>query len=58
MINNQEKIKNALEAARHELTTLHNLKVTDVDDFKYAWTTDTTTTIKLIDEILNESDGN
>lgn len=52
MIN--EAIKKALEDAQHELTTLHNLTVTDNIESGVTWVTDVSSTLKLIDDVLNE----
>ncbi|WP_161553509.1 hypothetical protein [Acinetobacter wuhouensis] len=49
-----EAIKKALEDARHELTTLHNLTVTDNIESGVTWVTDVSSTLKLIDDVLNE----
>lgn len=49
-----EAIKKALEDAQHELTTLHNLTVTDNIESGVTWVTDVSGTLKLIDDVLNE----
>ena len=51
---NYEKIKKVLEEAQHELTTLHNLTVTDNVESGVTWVTDTSQVLMLIDEILSE----
>lgn len=51
---NNEVIKKALEDARHELTALHNLTVTDNIESGVTWVTDVSSTLKLIDDVLNE----
>jgi hypothetical protein len=51
---NYEKIKKVLEEAQHELTTLHNLTVTDNVESGVTWVTDASQVLMLIDEILSE----
>lgn len=46
-------IKEALEQARHELTTLHNLTVTNNVESGKTWVTDTASIVKLIDGALS-----
>lgn len=52
-------IREALEAARHELTTLHNLTVTDRPDAnaeaENLWVTDTSSAVALIDRALADA---
>lgn len=49
-----EIIKKALEEAQHELTTLHNLTVTDNVDSGVTWVTDLSHTLDLLNDALNE----
>lgn len=49
-----EKIKIALNTAHHELTTLHNLSVSDNPKISDSWQTDTSEVTQLIDEALTE----
>ncbi|MBK5647300.1 hypothetical protein [Acinetobacter bereziniae] len=51
---NQELIKTALLVARHDLTTLHNLTVTDNTESGVKWVTDTNESLKLLDDALIE----
>lgn len=51
---NQETIKQALLAAQHELTTLHNLTVTDNVESGVTWVTDTNDILKLINIVLSQ----
>ena len=51
---NNEIIKEALEKAQHELTTLHNLTVTDSIGSGVTWVTDTTPVVEMINEAINE----
>ena len=51
---NYETIKKVLEEVQHELTTLHNLTVTDNVESGVTWVIDTTPTIKLINGLINE----
>lgn len=51
---NYGKIKKVLEEAQHELTTLHNLTVTDNVESGVTWVTDASQVLMLIDEILSE----
>ena len=51
---NYETIKKVLEEVQHELTTLHNLTVTDNVESGVTWVIDTTHTIKLINGLINE----
>ena len=46
-------IKEALEQARHELTTLHNLTATDYVESGETWVTDTASIVQLIDGALS-----
>jgi len=50
----QELIKKALLVARHDLTTLHNLSVTDNTESGVKWVTDTNDSLKLLDAALSE----
>jgi hypothetical protein len=52
-----DKVRKALEAARHELTTLHGLLAADGVAPQETWAIDTSATIALIDEALSESAG-
>ena len=47
-------IKKALEEAQHELTTLHNLTVTDNVESGVTWVVDVGCVLKLVDDALNE----
>lgn len=51
---NHEAVKQALLAAQHELTTLHNLTVTDNVESGRVWVADTSHILKLISDALNE----
>ena len=51
---NNETIKKVLEEARHELTTLHNLTVTDNIESGVTWIVDTSNILKLLDTALKE----
>ena len=48
------KIREALEAALHELTTLHGLIVADGAAPHETWQADTTNITALIDEAISE----
>ena len=48
-----ENVKKALEDARHELVTLHNLTVTDNIESGETWVVDTTPIVQLIDGALS-----
>ena len=47
-MDNQDVILKALMAAQHELTTLHNLTVTDNIESKVTWTTNTNEILELV----------
>ncbi len=49
-----QTIKQALEIARHELTTLHNLTVTDNPESGASWVSDTSVAVNLIDQAISE----
>lgn len=49
-----DNIKKVLEEARHELTTLHNLTVTDSIESGITWVTDTTSVIEIINKTISE----
>lgn len=53
-----ELIKKALEVARHELTTLHNLTVTDKPESGRVWVSNTNDAVSLIDQAINQLSGN
>lgn len=48
VMDNQDVILKALMAAQHELTTLHNLTVTDNIESKVTWTTNTNEILELV----------
>jgi len=47
-----ERMRPALEAARHELTTLHGLTVCDAAAPSETWTIDTSEIVRAIDEAI------
>ena len=47
--------RKALEAARHELTTLHGLIAADGAAPQETWSIDTSAVVAAIDEALNEA---
>lgn len=49
------KLRAALRAARHELTTLHGLLAADAEEPQTTWTIDTSVAKEAIDEALNEA---
>ena len=49
-----DNIKKVLEEAQHELTTLHNLTVTDSIESGITWVTDTTSVIEIINKTISE----
>lgn len=51
---NCEKVKKVLEEAHHELTTLHNLTVTDSIESGVTWVTNTDHVLKKINDLLKE----
>jgi hypothetical protein len=48
----EEKIREALEDARHELTTLHGLYAFDGEAPEESWRLDTSKTLAKLDEAL------
>lgn len=51
---NCEKVRKVLEEAHHELTTLHNLTVTDSVESGVTWVTNTDYVLKKINDLLEE----
>ena len=49
-----QKIKQALEAAHHELTTLHGLIAADAEHPEQTWQISTNAITDLIDDAINE----
>ena len=49
-----EKLRDALEMARHELTTLHGLIAADGAAPRETWSIDTMGVTSVIDDVLNE----
>lgn len=50
-----EQLREALEMARHELTTLHGLVAADGMAPMETWAIDTNKTVAMIDAALNEA---
>ncbi|AOA57556.1 hypothetical protein [Acinetobacter larvae] len=57
-MNNQDVILKALLAAQHELTTLHNLTVTDNIESGVTWITNTNEALQLINLALIKAERN
>ena len=53
----QEAIRTALEAARHELSTLHGLYAFDGEAPEETWRLDTTQVVGLIDDLAPKGEG-
>jgi hypothetical protein len=53
-IDMNDKQRKALEAARHELTTLHGLIAADGAAPQETWPIDTSAVVAAIDEAINE----
>lgn len=51
---NDEKIKKLLEEVQHELTTLHNLTVTDNIESGVTWVTNTDPVLVKINDLLKQ----
>ncbi|MFZ1327031.1 MAG: hypothetical protein WAT67_13620 [Candidatus Contendobacter sp.] len=52
---NRDKVTQALEIARHELTTLHGLVAVDAAAPLEPWRIDTSAAVTALDQALNEA---